>query len=100
LHAATQGKGKGKRGVAYLRTNALKGRCFKSLVKQKLFLSYWKSSTADTVIHGRMRNQVAICFKEDHPHLQLAPTSPFSCFRKRQRSVHRAVCHIFCDIHG
>jgi transposase len=47
-----QHKGKVERGVAYLRDNALKGRRFKSLAEENLFLSYWESSVADKRIHG------------------------------------------------
>jgi transposase len=54
-----QHKGKIERGVAYLRTNALKGRRFKSLAEENLFLSYWENSIADQRIHGTTRKQVA-----------------------------------------
>jgi transposase len=50
-----QHKGKIERGVAYLRTNALKGRRFKSLAEENLFLSYWENSIADKRIHGTTR---------------------------------------------
>jgi len=53
-------KGKAERGVAYLRSNALKGRCFRSLAEENLFLEHWESSIADKGIHGTTRNQVAV----------------------------------------
>jgi transposase len=84
-----QHKGKVERGVAYVRTNALKGRRFKSLAEQNLFLSYWESSVADTRIHGTTRKQVAACFEEERPHLQPLPSSLFPCFQEGRRSVHR-----------
>jgi len=84
-----QHKGKVERGVAYVRTNALKGRRFKSLAEENLFLSYWESSVADTRIHGTTRKQVAACFEEERPHLQPLPASLFPCFQEGRRSVHR-----------
>ena len=84
-----QHKGKVERGVAYLRDNALKGRRFKSLAEENLFLSYWESSVADKRIHGTTRKQVAACFEEERPHLQPLPQSLFPCFQEARRSVHR-----------
>jgi hypothetical protein len=66
---AIHAKGKMERGVAYLRDNALKGRRFKSLAEENLFLSYWESSVADKRIHGTTRKQVAACFEEERPYL-------------------------------
>src|ERR1700724_4580465 len=87
--AKPQHKGKVERGVAYVRTNALKGRRFKSLAEENLFLSYWESSVADTRIHGTTRKQVAARFEEERPHLQPLPASLFPCFQEGRRSVHR-----------
>jgi transposase len=87
--ATPQHKGKIERGVAYVRTNALKGRRFKSLAEQNRFLSHWESSVADKRIHGTTRKQVAACFEEERPHLQPLPASLFPCFQEGQRSVHR-----------
>ena len=89
LQCAVFAKGKVERGVAYVRTNALKGRRFKSLAEENLFLSYWESSVADTRIHGTTRKQVAACFEEERPHLQPLPASLFPCFQEGRRSVHR-----------
>jgi len=84
-----QHKGKVERGVAYLRSNALKGRRFGSLAEENLFLSYWESNVADKRIHGTTRKQVAACFAEERPHLQPLPVSLFPCFQEARRSVHR-----------
>jgi len=84
-----QHKGKVERGVAYVRTNALKGRRFKSLAEENLFLSHWEGSVADKRIHGTTRKQVAACFEEERPHLQPLPASLFPCFQEGRRSVHR-----------
>jgi transposase len=51
-------KGKVERGIAYLRSNALKGRRFKSLSEQNRFLSHWESHVADKRIHGTTHKQV------------------------------------------
>ena len=87
--ATPQHKGKVERGVAYVRTNALKGRRFKSLSEENLFLSHWEGSVADKRIHGTTRKQVAACFEEERPHLQPLPASLFPCFQEGRRSVHR-----------
>jgi transposase len=84
-----QHKGKIERGVAYLRTNALKGRRFRSLAEENRFLSHWEGSVADKRIHGTTRKQVAACFEEERPHLQPLPASLFPCFQEGRRSVHR-----------
>lgn len=84
-----QRKGKIERGVAYLRTNALKGRRFASLAEENLFLSYWENSIADKRIHGTTRKQVAACFEEERPQLQPLPQSLFPCYQEARRSVHR-----------
>jgi transposase len=46
-----QHKGKGERGVAYVRSNALEGRRFKSLSEENLFLKQWESQVADKRIY-------------------------------------------------
>jgi transposase len=58
-----QHKGKVERGVAYLRANALKGRRFKSLAEENLFLQHWESQVADKRIHGTTRKQVLSLFE-------------------------------------
>jgi hypothetical protein len=78
-----------ERGVAYLRTNALKGRRFKSLAEENLFLSYGENSIADKRIHGTTRKQVAARFEEERSHLQPLPALLFPCFQEARRSVHR-----------
>ena len=87
--AMPQHKGKVERGVAYLRSNALKGRRFGCLAEENLFLEHWESNIADKRIHGTTRKQVAACFAEERPHLQPLPVSLFPCFQEARRSVHR-----------
>ena len=50
-----QHKGKVERGVSYVRGNALKGRRFKSLAEENLFLRQWEENVADKRIHGTTR---------------------------------------------
>jgi hypothetical protein len=87
--AKPQHKGKVERGVAYLRTNALKGRRFKSLAEENLFLACWESQVADKRIHGTTRKQVAARFEQERPYLQALPESFFPSFQEAKRSVHR-----------
>jgi hypothetical protein len=87
--AKPQHKGKVERGVAYLRANALKGRRFKSLAEENLFLACWESQVADKRIHGTTRKQVAACFEQQRPYLQALPESLFPSFQEAKRSVHR-----------
>jgi transposase len=60
-----QHKGKVERGVAYVRSNALKGRRFKSLAEENLFLGQWERVVADKRIHGTTRKQVVAAFEEE-----------------------------------
>jgi transposase len=82
-------KGKVERGVAYIRGNALKGRRFKSLAEENLFLGQWECAVADQRIHGTTRKQVAACFEEERPYLQPLPASLFPAYQEARRSVHR-----------
>ena len=82
-------KGKVERSVAYVRSNALKGRRFKSLAEENLFLQQWERAVADKRIHGTTRKQVTACFEEEGPHLQPLPESLFPCYQEARRSVHR-----------
>jgi hypothetical protein len=86
---AIHAKGKVERGVAYLRANALKGRRFKSLAEENLFLACWGNQVADKRIHGTTRKQVAACFEQERPYLQAPPESLFPSFQEAKRSVHR-----------
>lgn len=84
-----QHKGKVERGVSYVRGNALKGRRFKSLAQENLFLSQWEENVADKRIHGTTCKQVAARFEEERPHLQPLPPSLFPCYQEAQRNVSR-----------
>jgi hypothetical protein len=84
-----QHKGKVERGVSYVRANALKGRRFKSLSEENLFLKQWESQVADKRIHGTTRKQVATCFEEERAHLQPLADSLFPSFQEARRNVHR-----------
>jgi hypothetical protein len=75
--------------VAYVRNNALKGRRFRSLAEENLFLQCWETNIADKRIHGTTRQQVAACFEEERPYLQPLPDSLFPSFQEARRNVHR-----------
>ena len=77
-----QHKGKIEREVSYVRGNALKGRRFKSLAEENLFLRQWEENVADKRIHGTTCKQVAARFVEERPYLQPLPTSLFRAIRR------------------
>jgi transposase len=85
--AMPQHKGKVERGVAYLRSNALKGRRFGCLAEENLFLEHWESNIADKRIHGTTRKQVGACFAEERPHLQPLAVSFFRACRKASAAL-------------
>lgn len=83
-------KGKVEAGVKYAQNNAVKGRTFKSLSEQNLYLSHWETHTADKRIHGTTRKQVDTLFKEvEQPALLALPMGLFPMFEEACRSVHR-----------
>ncbi len=82
-------KGKIERGIGYVKSNALKGRTFASLVDQNRHLQTWESSVADTRIHGTTRRQVKEVFEIEKPNLLPLPASRFDLFQEALRSVHR-----------
>jgi hypothetical protein len=83
-------KGKVERGVDYVQENALKGRQFSSLQEQNDYLLRWEATTADTRIHGTIREQVLKVFQErERPHLGSLPLERFPCFQEAQRRVSR-----------
>jgi transposase len=83
-------KGKIKRGVGYVQSNALKGRRFASLAAQNEFLLEWETSVADCRIHGTTRRQVGLVFREiELPALRPLPAERFPLFHEAQRIVHR-----------
>lgn len=84
-----QHKGKVERGVGYVRGNALKGRRFKSLSEENLFLQQWETNIADQRIHGTTCKQVAARFEEERPHLKALPQSLFACYQEARRKVGR-----------
>jgi transposase len=84
-----QHKGKVERGVAYVKSNALKGRVFDSLAAQNAHLLHWEEHVADKRIHGTTRRQVAAMFMEERPHLGPLPLELFSCYQESRRRVQR-----------
>jgi transposase len=83
-------KGKIERGIGYVKSNALKGRTFRSLQEQNQHLLNWEAYIADTRIHGTTRKQVGKLFrKEEKSSLLPLPAGRFPCFQEAKRSVHR-----------
>ncbi len=83
-------KGKTERGIAYVQSNALKGRTFPSLDAQNRHLLDWEANVADTRIHGTTRRQVKKTFQEvEQPLLQPLPVGRFPCFKEACRKVGR-----------
>ena len=83
-------KGKVERGVGYVKSNALKGRTFGSLVEENTFLRDREERVADQRIHGTTRKQVGVHFEQsERPALgTLAPTI-FPCYQEASRKVQR-----------
>ena len=84
-----QHKGKVEAAVKYVQDNALKGRTFKSLAEQNLFLDQWETKVADKRIHGTVRQQVEALFAQEKPILQTLPAELFPSFHEAKRRVHR-----------
>ena len=84
-----QHKGKVERGVGYVQENALRGRCFGSVVEGNQYLQYWETNVADLRIHGTTRQQVRERFVMERTHLQSLPSGLFPCFSEGKRQVHR-----------
>lgn len=82
-------KGKTERSISYLKSNALRGRTFPSLAAHNQFLAQWEKTVADVRLHGTTRQQVAVRFAAEQPHLSALPPDLFPCFCEGQRTVHR-----------
>jgi transposase len=82
-------KGKTERGIAYLKSNALRGRVFSSLSAHNELLRHWEKTVADVRIHGTTRQQVIARFASEQSALLPLPPDLFPCFQEGQRTVHR-----------
>jgi transposase len=83
-------KGKVESGVGYVKSNALKGRVFTSLVDENQHLLHWEQTVADTRVHGTTRQQVGKLFAAvERAVLLPLPAGRFPCFREGRRMVHR-----------
>lgn len=82
-------KGKVERGIAYVKSNALKGLRFSSLAAQNAHLLHWERTVADTRLHGTTRRQIQAAFELEKPHLQPLPSGLFTCYRESLRRVSR-----------
>ena len=83
-------KGKIENGIAYVKSNALKGKRFGSLAEQNAYLLNWETNVADKRIHGTIRQQVEKVFNEVEKQALLPlPAGRFPSFEEAKRSVHR-----------
>ena len=83
-------KGKVERGVAYVQSNALRGRVFASLGEQNEHLRQWERSVADTRIHGTTKKHVGLLFETvERPALGPLPKERFPFFEEGKRHVSR-----------
>ena len=83
-------KGKVERGVDYVQENGLKGKTFRTLEEQNVYLLHWETTVADTRIHGTTKQQVLKVFEEvEREALEKLPLDYFPCFQEGQRKVSR-----------
>lgn len=83
-------KGKVERGVAYVQSNALRGRTFESLAAQNAHLQEWERRVADTRIHGTTKQHVGRLFETvERPALQPLPAATFPFYEEGRRRVSR-----------
>jgi transposase len=83
-------KGKVERGVAYVQSNALRGRTFDSLAQQNEHLRQWERSVADTRIHGTTKKHVGQLFETvERAALGPLPKERFPFYEEGQRRVSR-----------
>jgi transposase len=83
-------KGKIESGIGYVKSNALKGRLFGTLVDVNSSLAHWERTIADTRVHGTTKKQVRDLFESvERGALRPLPQEAFPCFREARRKVHR-----------
>jgi transposase len=83
-------KGKVERGVAYVKSNGLRGRCFASLAAENDHLREWERTVADTRIHGTTKQHVGQLFQRvERGALGPLPRERFPCFEEGMRRVSR-----------
>jgi transposase len=80
--AKPQHKGKVERGVAYLKANALKGRRFKSLAEENLFLEHWEVRLPISASMARRANRSQPVLNKSVPTCNRCPTRSFLASRK------------------
>jgi transposase len=83
-------KGKVERGVAYVQSNALRGRTFASLAAQNEHLQQWERTVADTRIHGTTKKHVGQLYQSvERAALGPLPKDRFPFYEEGKRSVSR-----------
>jgi len=80
-------KGTVENAVKYTQNTALKGRKFRSIEEQNIFLEHWDAKWASTRVHGVKKRQVAELFLEEKPYLKALPVEGFRFFKYEKRGV-------------
>ena len=81
-------KGRVEKDVGYTKSNALKGREFKSIDEANLFLKHWNKRWARTRIHGTVKKQVWQMFTGvERKYLKPLKEKPFPYFNIGKRKV-------------
>jgi hypothetical protein len=85
-----QHKGKVESGMRYVKSNALRGRRFRSIAEINAHLLKWEKEVADHRIHGTTKKQVGAHFEaSERAALKPLPAGLFPCYGEGRRRVHR-----------
>jgi transposase len=80
-----QTKGKVERPFAYVETNLLNGRTFRTLAHLNEFTPTWLATVADVRVHGRTKQTPLALYALELPHLIPLPAQPYDvspvCYR-------------------
>ena len=80
-------KGTVESAIQHTQSTALKGRKFKTIEEQNIWLAHWEEKWAAPRIHGRKKRQVMEMFLEEKPHLARLPLEGFRYFKEEERTV-------------
>jgi transposase len=80
-----QTKGKVERPFAYVRTNLLNGRTFRTLAHLNEFVPTWLAQVADVRVHGHTKKTPLELYAQERPYLIPLPAQPYEaspvCYR-------------------
>lgn len=80
-------KGSVENAIQHTQNTALKGREFKTIEEQNLWLLHWEENWAAKRVHGRTKRQVQEMFLEEKPSLKKLPLQSFRYFDQGVRTV-------------